>query len=50
MTSPILVTGGTGNLGNHVVPLLQAAGHDIHVLCRTPGRTRRASSTSPSIC
>ncbi|WP_412079675.1 SDR family oxidoreductase (plasmid) [Streptomyces xanthophaeus] len=36
MTSPILVTGGTGNLGKHVVPLLRAAGHDVRVLCRTP--------------
>ena len=27
----ILVTGGTGNLGNHVVPLLRGRGHDLHV-------------------
>ncbi|MEU9378996.1 NmrA family NAD(P)-binding protein, partial [Streptomyces sp. NPDC048255] len=36
MTAPILVTGGTGTLGKHVVPLLRAAGHDVRVLCRTP--------------
>lgn len=36
MTSPILVTGGTGNLGRHAVPLLRAAGHNVRVLCRTP--------------
>lgn len=34
MTSTILVTGGTGTLGSHVVPLLRAAGHDIRVLTR----------------
>ena len=34
MTSPILVTGGTGTLGEHVVPLLREAGHDVRVLSR----------------
>ncbi|MFI1970190.1 NmrA family transcriptional regulator [Streptomyces cinnamoneus] len=34
MTSPILVTGGTGTLGGHVVPLLRAAGRDVRVLSR----------------
>ncbi len=34
MTSPILVTGGTGTLGSHVVPLLRDAGHDLRVLSR----------------
>ncbi|MFJ4717374.1 SDR family oxidoreductase [Streptomyces sp. NPDC088785] len=34
MTSPILVTGGTGNLGRHVVPLLRANGRDVRVLSR----------------
>ncbi|MET7568083.1 NAD(P)H-binding protein [Streptomyces sp. NPDC005492] len=34
MTSPILVTGGTGTLGRHVVPLLRAAGHEVRVLSR----------------
>jgi len=33
-TSPILVTGGTGTLGGHVVPLLRAAGHEVRVLSR----------------
>ena len=32
----ILVTGGTGNLGNHVVPLLRGRGHDLRLLSRTP--------------
>lgn len=31
----ILVTGGTGTLGGHVVPLLLAAGHDVRILSRT---------------
>ncbi|MFF6951598.1 SDR family oxidoreductase [Streptomyces iakyrus] len=34
MTSPILVTGGTGTLGGHVVPLLRASGHDVRILTR----------------
>ncbi|MCX4822642.1 SDR family oxidoreductase [Streptomyces sp. NBC_01142] len=34
MTSPILVTGGTGTLGGHIVPLLRAAGRDVRVLSR----------------
>jgi uncharacterized protein YbjT (DUF2867 family) len=34
--SPILVTGGTGTLGRHVVPRLRAAGHDVRVLSRHP--------------
>ncbi|TDC41463.1 NAD-dependent epimerase/dehydratase family protein [Actinomadura sp. KC345] len=39
MTSPILVTGGTGTLGRHVVPLLREAGRDVRVLSR---RSREA--------
>jgi uncharacterized protein YbjT (DUF2867 family) len=34
MSSPILVTGGTGTLGGHVIPLLQAAGRDVRILSR----------------
>jgi uncharacterized protein YbjT (DUF2867 family) len=34
MTSPILVTGGTGTLGRRLVPRLQQAGCDIRVLTR----------------
>ena len=34
MTSPILVTGGTGTLGRLVVPRLRAAGRDVRVLSR----------------
>jgi hypothetical protein len=34
MTSPILVTGGTGTLGRHVVPRLRDAGCDVRVLSR----------------
>lgn len=33
--APILVTGGTGTLGGHVLPLLRAAGHDVRVLTRS---------------
>ena len=34
MNSTILVTGGTGTLGSHLVPRLRDAGHDIRVLSR----------------
>jgi uncharacterized protein YbjT (DUF2867 family) len=34
MTSPILVTGGTGTLGRHVVSRLREAGREIRVLSR----------------
>jgi uncharacterized protein YbjT (DUF2867 family) len=34
MTSPILVTGGTGTLGRQVVPRLREAGREIRVLSR----------------
>src|SRR5262245_47837215 len=36
MTAPILVTGGTGTLGRHVVPLLRQAGCEVRVLSRHP--------------
>jgi uncharacterized protein YbjT (DUF2867 family) len=32
--SPILVTGGTGTLGRHVVARLRAAGHNVRILSR----------------
>ncbi|MQY05559.1 SDR family oxidoreductase [Actinomadura macrotermitis] len=35
MTTPILVTGGTGTLGRLVVPRLREAGHDVRVLSRS---------------
>jgi uncharacterized protein YbjT (DUF2867 family) len=34
MTTPILVTGGTGTLGRHVVPRLRAAGQPVRILSR----------------
>jgi uncharacterized protein YbjT (DUF2867 family) len=37
----VLVTGGTGTLGRAVVPALAAAGHEVAVLSRTAGTTRR---------
>lgn len=36
MTAPLLVTGGTGNIGSRVVPLLREAGHDVRILTRHP--------------
>ena len=36
MNAPLLVTGGTGNIGRRVVPLLRAAGRDIRILSRHP--------------
>src|ERR671916_1058458 len=41
MTSPILVTGGTGTLGQLLVPLLHDAGRDIRVLSRQHGEDGR---------
>jgi nucleoside-diphosphate-sugar epimerase len=34
MTSRVLVTGGTGTLGRHVVPRLRDAGCNVRVLIR----------------
>jgi uncharacterized protein YbjT (DUF2867 family) len=34
VNAPLLITGGTGTLGGHVIPLLQAAGQDLRVLSR----------------
>ncbi|WP_030664957.1 SDR family oxidoreductase [Streptomyces rimosus] len=33
-SAPVLVTGGTGTLGSHVVPLLREAGHHVRILTR----------------
>ena len=33
----VLVTGGTGTLGRHLVPRLRTAGHHVRVLSRRPG-------------
>ena len=35
MTSPILLTGGTGTLGRQVVPLLRARDHKLRILSRS---------------
>ncbi|MDQ0727116.1 SDR family oxidoreductase [Microbacterium sp. W4I20] len=35
MSTPILVTGGTGNIGRHTVPLLRDAGRDVRILSRS---------------
>ncbi|MDT0305875.1 NAD(P)-binding oxidoreductase [Streptomyces sp. DSM 44917] len=39
-TAPILLTGGTGTLGRHVLPLLRDAGHAVRVLSRSPHEAR----------
>lgn len=36
--NPILVTGGTGFIGQYVVRELASAGHEVHVLSRRPGQ------------
>jgi uncharacterized protein YbjT (DUF2867 family) len=43
MTSPILLTGGTGTLGRLVVPRLLEAGHDVRVLSRNRHESGRAA-------
>lgn len=35
MNEKIFVTGGTGTLGSHAVPLLRAAGYDLRILSRS---------------
>ncbi|MCU1472992.1 SDR family oxidoreductase [Amnibacterium sp.] len=40
MAAPMLVTGGTGNLGRRVVALLEAEGRDVRILSRHPGTDR----------
>jgi uncharacterized protein YbjT (DUF2867 family) len=35
--SIVLVTGGSGTLGRHLVPILSARGHEVRVLSRRPG-------------
>jgi uncharacterized protein YbjT (DUF2867 family) len=44
MASPILVTGGTGTLGRHVVPRLRDAGCDVRVLSRSSYKDREGSN------
>lgn len=36
VTGDILVTGGTGNIGRHTVPLLREAGREVRILTRRP--------------
>ena len=43
----ILVTGGTGSLGRPTVEQLRAAGHDVRVLSRTPGRAASSATSRP---
>ena len=40
MTSPVLVTGGTGRLGRHVVARLVDAGCEVRVLARHQRETQ----------
>jgi uncharacterized protein YbjT (DUF2867 family) len=35
LNAKIFVTGGTGTLGSHTVPMLRAAGYDLRILSRT---------------
>ncbi|MDR6988488.1 uncharacterized protein YbjT (DUF2867 family) [Paenarthrobacter nitroguajacolicus] len=37
MNTPILVTGGTGTIGQRVVPLLRSTGRNVRILSRHPG-------------
>jgi dihydroflavonol-4-reductase len=41
----VLVTGGTGFLGRHLVTQLRSAGHEVRVLARGEGATHRGSVT-----
>lgn len=48
MTIPldILITGGTGYIGSHVIPILLARGHRVRVLARQQSMSRVASGAS----
>jgi uncharacterized protein YbjT (DUF2867 family) len=45
--SDILVTGGTGYIGQHVIPLLIARGHRVRVLARQSSLARVPAGASP---
>ncbi|HWD62538.1 MAG TPA: NAD-dependent epimerase/dehydratase family protein, partial [Humibacter sp.] len=34
MNAPVLVTGGTGTIGSHVVPMLRQAEREVRILSR----------------
>lgn len=36
----VLVTGGTGTVGSHLLKHLAAAGLEVHALTRVPGKTK----------
>lgn len=40
VTGPVLVTGGTGFVGSHLVELLVSKGHEVTCLVRDPGNIR----------
>jgi len=40
----ILITGGTGLIGRHLVPRLLALGHSVTVITRSPELARRTLS------
>lgn len=46
--STVLVTGGTGVLGRHVVAQLAAAGDSVRVLSRRDEPVSRCPTTAPS--
>jgi nucleoside-diphosphate-sugar epimerase len=47
----VFVTGATGALGRHLVPLLVAAGHEVTATTRTPGKVTqlRAAGAAPVV-
>jgi uncharacterized protein YbjT (DUF2867 family) len=49
MTSDILITGGTGYIGTHLIPALLARGHRVRVLARPASATRVPAGATSSI-
>ncbi len=47
----VFVTGATGALGRHLVPMLVAAGHEVTATTRTPGKAAqlRAAGAEPAV-
>ncbi len=45
----VLLTGATGYIGGHLLPVLQAAGHHVRCLARDPGRLAGRASASTEV-